>query len=268
MAAHAATLLGVESMVFSTKRKSPLYGAQYLHKPIPFMTPRGSVEVEYRLVGTAEQYRSKVYGPMWDGTVSPEDLAESHQAWDIRATYDRLWEVYSEHINDLSLDPGTVHRMMDMMGDEVDLWVNTIPMPALCSQGHAFGSIKVWAAGDAPDLGIDIGSTFRAQPNSVVCNGNGAPAWYRLSNIYGHTTVEWPGDIRPPVRTASEVTKPTSTTCTCFPRMMRVGRYGSWEKGVLSHTAFDKVYGRLEDMISGKAAKEGQGVDTPLPGVW
>jgi len=41
MSAHAA-MVATESeadlAIFSTKRKSPLYGAQYLHQPIPFVS--------------------------------------------------------------------------------------------------------------------------------------------------------------------------------------------------------------------------------------
>jgi hypothetical protein len=109
--------------------------------------------------------------------------------------------------------------------------------------GHQFKHAKIWAAGDAPDLGIRI--PYNCPANSAVLNGEPdghGPAWYRISNIFGHKTVEWPGRIeKPPVKTVSQVIKPLNTNCDCHPGMVRVGRYGSWTKGALVHQVFNQV---------------------------
>src|SRR4051812_44452720 len=78
--------------IVSRKGKSALYGGQYLHQPIPVLTQGDPITVGYTLRGSSDDYRLKVYGPMWSGSVSPEDLEGEHTAWDIRATYDELWE--------------------------------------------------------------------------------------------------------------------------------------------------------------------------------
>lgn len=239
MAAHAAAIQGCEVVIFSRKVKSPIYGAQYLHSPIPYVTNlEHVVKVNYSFTGTADQYRSKVYGQSWIGLVSPEDLTEPHDAWDLRATYDHLWRLYHKYINSMEIDQFNFTVIQET---EVSLIVNSVPREALCLGGHYFGASEIWAAGDAPDLGIKI--PYNCPENTVLCNGEREPAWYRLSNIYGHKTVEWPGSIesKPPIQTCSKVRKPTWTDCKCWldeSRLLHVGRYGRWEKGYLSHEAF------------------------------
>lgn len=250
MAAHAASRLDADVAVFSKKRKSRLFGAQYLHKPIPDVTNREDfVTVEYMLRGDVEDYRRKVYGRMWDGTVSPEDYADDHMAWDIRSTYDLLWDAYGQFVNDGDVDAAVVAGLIN--DSEFDLVVNTIPLPALCHQGHIFRGTEIVAAGDAPELGIDVGTIYHCPPNTVQCNGEDHPSWYRISRIFDHTTVEWPAGTKPPIGSSQTVTKPTSHNCDCwkrYPKFMSVGRYGSWTKGVLSHSAYDQVMERMENV--------------------
>jgi hypothetical protein len=251
MAAHAVKMSGFDVMILSNRVKSPLYGAQYLHAPIPGITDRDAhVTIDYLLRGSVSDYRRKVYGRNWDGTVSPEDLSEPHSAWDIRATYDRLWERYRDRIQDMEIDPAGVHFLQQ--DPDISLVINTIPLSKLCHQGHTFRAQEIVAAGDAPQLGIDVGSIYHCPPDTVICNGEEMPTWYRISRIFGHTTVEWPSAIKPPIGTASKVLKPTAHNCDCWPDMLKVGRYGSWTKGVLSNSAFNKVMERIED---GEAAQ-------------
>ena len=55
-------------------------------------------------------------------------------------------------------------------------------------------------------------------------------------------TVEWPHRSKPPLPGVAEVVKPIYSTCTCYTntkyRFVKVGRYGVWSKGVLSHQAY------------------------------
>lgn len=232
--------LGLNGRIFSRKQKSSLYGAQYLHRPIPGVTPGDGQMVHYRMLGDTDGYRRKVYGRLWDGKVSPEDLGEDHLAWDIRATYDELWNRWKGFINDVDLDPVWLHRFLE---PEV-LKINTVPLDSLCYQEHAFGFTEIIAAGDAPDLGIKI--PYGCEPFTVKCNGDEAPAWYRISNVFGHKTVEWPGSISAvPINSAARVRKPTTHNCDCWPSMMCVGRYGAWKKGVLSHSAYFDTYQKI-----------------------
>jgi hypothetical protein len=249
-AAEQATPYGesVEIGIVSRKQKSALYGAQYLHSPIPYMTSTTARSVSYVLRGgTPLDYRLKVYGNGWSGTVSPEDMERNHLAWDIRATYDNLWAKWEHAVSDLDVTP---YGLKQILGDlKPDLMVNTIPRPSLCESGHFFGSTEVWAAGDAPDLGIDIGKMYDCPDEHIICEAGDNSAWYRKSRVFGHTTVEWPGYIeRVPVRTASRVVKPLNTNCDCWPNILHLGRYGMWAKGVLSDSAFVHAHSHMVNL--------------------
>lgn len=230
--------------ILSMGEKSSLYGAQYLHAPIPYYTDEEDyVRVKYQMWGTAAEYRRKVYGALWDGSVSPEDLAAEHSAWDIRETYDRLWEDFGPMVGQAKIDYAGLKILSAGQSGfgQFDLIINTIPRPAICIEGHQFRSVQIIAAGDAPKLGIKIPYGKGLNENSVICNGNDHPSWYRLSNIFGHKTVEWADGTPVPLPNVAEVSKPISTNCDCWPDILHVGRYGKWEKGVLTHHAYEEV---------------------------
>lgn len=239
MSAHAAIMLGYDVVVHSKKRKSEMFGAQYLHRPIPgISTDDHRFEIDYVLQGSEEDYRKKVYGPNWDGSVSPEDLVGSHDGWDIRAAYDILWKQYANLIVEQEFKgPEDVRKLIDEHS-VMDMWASTIPARVLCAspQMHAFSAQDVWAIGDAPERGVFC--PVQVADETVVCNGESAPGWYRASRILGYGTAEWAGEHKPPIEGVSKVVKPLATTCDCFPEIHRLGRYGKWTKGVLSHEAF------------------------------
>jgi hypothetical protein len=241
-AAHAAECAGADVEIIGRKRKSEMFGAQYLHAPIPEVND-GDVpfRVTYRLRGTVEGYRDKVYGPGFREDVSPEALEPDHDGWNIRAAYDLLWMHYQGRIVDQTFDnPGQLH---DMIGARTDVghWVSSIPAPLLCSSNmHGFQAQQVWALGDAPERGQF--SPITTALNEVVCSGEKETSWYRCANILGYNTVEWPNGKKPPIEGVTDVLKPTGTNCDCLPMVHRIGRYGKWTKGVLSHSAFFETY--------------------------
>lgn len=237
---------GADIAIISNGGRSSLYGAQYLHAPIPGYTnqtwPAAKRIVNYGMIGDPDDYRRKVYGPTWDGTVSPEDLEKTHYAWDIRQTYRALWDDFCDRISEVHMDPAGLRMLLDgrTAYGNVGLVINTIPRPMLCKEGHQFRSTSIWAAGEAPDLGIDL-DRFKCPEFTVICNGNETPSWYRVSNIFGHKTVEWPEYSKPPIPSVAAVAKPLKTNCDCFPEVLHVGRYGKWQKGVLTHHAYQEV---------------------------
>jgi hypothetical protein len=241
MAANAAVKAGAEVAILSKPRKSRMNGAQYLHEPpigMPNVTS-SMFSVDYETWGTPESYRFKVYGRQWDGTVSPEDLAQSHFAWDIRAAYDWLWDMYGGVVTDWEATPATLKWAIEK--NKPDLVVSTVPAPLLCAEGHQFSSAKIWST-DVCWLPAD-------RDNVVVCNGESSPSWYRGSRIQGWENTEWPSNVKPPVTPLWEVVKPLKTNCDCFPDVIRGGRYGNWTKGVLSHEVQNTVYSMVHDKI-------------------
>jgi hypothetical protein len=244
MAAHAAVTVGAEVDIYSNKRKSELYGCQYLHAPIPGMTDVPPVEVRYRLHGEVEAYRRKVYGDGYDGTVSPEDLLEKHDAWDIRRTYSNLWAEYQGRISQSVLNSDKMQEFVSISSH--DFIINSVPRGAIChNPSHKFPAEEVIALGDAPERGIFAPNY--SNNNEVICNGLDEPSWYRAAKVFGYATVEWPyaAKLDKAMLHASVVAKPLETDCDCYPGVIHVGRYGRWQKGVLSHTAFQQVLDAL-----------------------
>lgn len=253
-AAHGLVRNGWAVEIYSNARKSQLFGAQYLHEPIPGLTPDvDPVTVKYTLAGDVAGYREKVYG-INQVTTSVELLGREHNAWDIRATYDAAWDAYGHLINDHEVTPQFLGisrvdgpppppRTVIYL-TQFDVVINSIPLPRLCykTDMHQFHGIDVWAYGDAPARGQYV--PYRPAANTVECNGLPDTGWYRAANVYGQATVEWPQGRKPPLPGIASVTKPLYTTCDCYRNggypvnWVNVGRYGSWTKGVLSHHAY------------------------------
>lgn len=240
VAAHAAYQAGHDPAVFSKKRKSFIHGAQYLHAPIEGINPIGSpMKIRYVMQGEPEGYLKKVYGSKWDGSISDDLRDQEHLAWDIRAAYSWLWMHYSPYIFDQEFSADTFGNFYDDLIRCFDLVINTIPRSALCVAGHFFKSTSIWALGDAPEHGQFV--PMDCNLGDVIYNGLSEPSWYRLSNIFGYKTVEWPNHGKPPVEGVSKVEKPISHNCDCWPELRHTGRFGAWNKHKMVHNSYDDV---------------------------
>jgi hypothetical protein len=245
-AAHAVEEGGADLTIFSKARKSFMRGAQYLHRPIPGLSGE-PFAVDYELWGDVDGYRQKVYGDMGDVLVSPETLVGTANAWDIREAYDAAWDRYSRKVVDIDFaEIGDSGAFFTELARTYDLVISTIPAPVLCGRNteHKFYSQKVWVTEglksyNDPEF-FTPGGELR--DNLVVCSGDPDDWWYRQSRIHGWENTEFPHDRKPRVAEpfkVHEVEKPLRHTCTCHPEIVRMGRYGKWQKGVLSHEAFE-----------------------------
>lgn len=242
LAAHACALAGVDFIVLSRKEPSKLYGAQFLDKSIPGI-PAPQQQIDISLNGSLNGYRKKVYGPDYTGPVSPQEFVGKRTAHDIRTVYRQLWAMYSESVKDIEFDKNNYRQLAEtMVAEGIDVF-SSIPAEAICvDPEHSFDARLIYAIGDAPDLGIRC--PIRVPPGHFIYSGQDWTGWYRAANVFEHCTVEWParkGLKKPPLANITAVRKPLSTNCTCYPNVHRIGRYGEWKKGVLSHSAFDKM---------------------------
>ncbi len=241
--AHAYTVAGHAIQVISNKARSPIAGTQYLSAPIKGVTPENPVAiVEYITRGTHQQYRDKVYTKVKNdavlGPVSPAALPQEQPAWDMRVAYDHLWRMYEEDILDMPIRGSVVAEMRSSPAFRgANLVVSTIPAPALCiNPQHYFYSQPVYIApgymGSIPD-------------NTVICNGESTPSWYRTSRVFGHGYTEWPDRKKPPVTAVRRVEKPIATNCDCWQNVNqpinRVGRFGAWKKGILIGDVYNEA---------------------------
>ena len=230
--------------------KSKLGGAQFLHMPIPGINDvdKPDTEVRYILCGTTEGYRRKVYGddpaiPF----VSMENVKHDQlqRAWNLQATYDSMWEALVDDttVNVESIGPQWVDNALEK--DWFEVILSTIPAPALCrsaagldGQPHIFISQQVQIATTCilPNL----------PDNHVVYDGTPDHSWYRTSRLFGVGGTEWSG-ITPPYGNLIKANKPLRTNCTCYKgKVVRLGRNGTWTKGVLTHHAFLGAYDALQ----------------------
>lgn len=250
LAALAGIEAGLDVVVFTAPgddgkpRKSELFGCQYLHSPIPFYAEGPGTPIDYRLVGgTSDEYRRKVYGEGWDGSVSVDEYgpAQPHRAWDLRSAYDALWGSLMTKgiISATELSPRNVAPFYN---DRQGVVISTIPAPALClhPEEHKFITQEVWAMGSTPWRSLP----YEPTANTVECNAADAPRWYRAASVFGHSTLEWPGGPKPPIAGIAAVSKPLGTDCDCWTggrRWHKMGRYGAWQKGVLVHQVYEQA---------------------------
>jgi hypothetical protein len=252
-AAHALRQLNINFHIYSKHRRSEMFGAQYLHKPIDGLSEQPPVQVKYLLEGDADSYKEKVYAQELSRveSTSPQDLQGEHPAWDIREAYYKAYRRYSGQILQApNLQPSDVR--MILAGGLYEAVISTVPAPVICEKGHNFNSVEILAAGDAPERGVVVPGCFDCPPDTVICNGDPAELWYRQSNVFGQRTVEWPIEAswkrhldRPNHRIvegveAAIVKKPIDKDCDCFAGepLIRMGRYGKWQKGELAHQAY------------------------------
>lgn len=252
LAAQAAYERGYDPVIFSRPplgdrtgevAKSELHGCQYLHAPVPDPSFAGGAgtPVAYTIQGTAEGYRAKVYGPDARVQVSPDEYgnAHDHMAWDLRHVYDKLFARWQPKMRPMHITPEEVRIALGR-----GAWIrvlSTVPAPAICADpAHRFDVQPIWAMGqreDGPDL------PFPCPPNTVICNGDRHTGWYRIANVFGMKTVEWPEGRKPPFKGVVRVEKPLATNCDCHVKegLVRIGRFGKWQKGVLVHTAYTET---------------------------
>lgn len=242
LAAYACRQAGYEVQIFSRKVRSPIHGAQFIGElPAGIEAPGQQITIE--LLGTADEYRRKVYGPDYDGPVSPMKFVGTRMAYDLRVLYNRLWGMFSESVVDAAFTAKTFGPAVTTMARGFELVFSSIPLDMICeNREHEFTSQQIFAIGDAPGLGVRC--PIRVPANSIVYSGNDLTGWYRAADIFGHRTAEWPaheGARKPPLGNIARIRKPLSTNCTCHPGVIRVGRYGEWKKGVLSIDAYKRA---------------------------
>ena len=269
-AAHACAEAKIRFDIFSKKRKSELFGSQYLHEPVPgIMDYTEGEQVRYVNIGTPEQYRRKTHGKYWDGIIAPEDFETEHIAWNIREAYDRLWRAYADQIHDYEIstrfdaegkiDFDRKHPYWrvayDLDINDYDLVVSTVPRNIWATEREEYIYSTGWALGDAPEKGIFV--PIQATDMTIECNGDPGVPYNRLSKVFGYTTMEWPAHSPKPDG-ASMLIKPLKYKKPILDvnpaddeRWLHVGRYGQWQKGIVTTDAYKSVSRQLAKLLRG-----------------
>lgn len=231
LSAWAATQAGHRVKIYSIKQKALMPGAIYVHDPIPGLESAGPTcvkTIRYIKLGTRQGYARKVYGDpnapcSWD-----KFLEGDHAGCAVGPMYDELWGMFDHLIEHRSIGPQDVPPIQD----EADIVISTIPLPVICmDEEHAFLQKRIWVRNLAHGITAQYGD------NCIVYNGDQNVGYYRASLIAGEGSTEFGYQVH----NAQEGRKPLSTDCTCHPGVVRAGRYGKWERGVLVHHAYRQV---------------------------
>jgi hypothetical protein len=239
---------GVQPTIFSIAQKSHISGAQYLHTSVTELTstePDGTVE--FRRVGNQVGYAQKVYGNMFAPT-SWKLFKGIVPAWSLSAAYDELWKLYSPDIVDGEIDPDFVHEIVGGF----DLVISTVPLPEICEDPdtHNFSKATIRIVEAHPEF-------VEGDDNIVTYSGVQSVPWYRHSVLFGHEFWEFPYGAKIPERFLEAEhefliktgIKPTVNNCTCHPNVLRAGRFGKWQKGVLTHHAGLEAYHAVHKLL-------------------
>lgn len=249
LAAHAVEQLGGEPVIVSVKVRSRFQGAQYLHVPISGLTGDPDGVIYTHKSGSKAGYAKKVYGDprakcSWD--LQPEE----REAWDLRALYDRLWQRFQSRIVDRKLDWDDLNDICERVRDgHYALAISTLPAIQSCHQkrercgDHEFQWESMWTIDFAPPEVAD---------NTVLYSGDLDCDWYRSSRVFGHACTEFsnhrpitggayltPEEIKPAqIFTPKKGIKVQGSNCNCWSDIKRVGRFGTWRQGYLTHHAY------------------------------
>lgn len=233
-AAHAAISLGHDVRIFSGKKTYIIKSHRsLLQLPIPQAYGRGFT-VDYQMIGRPEEFRAKG-GRREDAVVSTESRWSLEQAFDVvNRLYGHLVLPWDESV--------------DWIPETFDKIVSSVSAKSLCRDpSHEFEGDLVFFNYSAPSrLGdrdnIVLASGSSVQPWTVACRVEGAEyTEYPLSVLQDSPMATVFGD-----RAVHQDVVPKSTTCDCYPHIIRIGPLGRWDGGV----SYDNGYYRTKKELS------------------
>lgn len=250
LAAHALATLGAPFLIFSIKKKSEIYGAQYIQSPIPgvadIQQPDGYIRTI--LLGNKENYAKRVYGDPAEATSWPEFPPDPEPAWDLRRVYDALWDEYHGAIIDQEISSEDVFDMEARF----PVVVSTIPKWRICTDAgsHDFRSMNIYVRHVMEYTGLP--DFFDREDNVVIYNGTDKGEWYRTAQIFGHQSTEYvyhPG-IERALPNGWSGYKVLGNSCDCHPNITFTGRLGTWRRGILTHMAFSAAVEAYQERMA------------------
>jgi hypothetical protein len=230
LTAHTLTTMGCEQdniNIYSfQKNKSPIGGAQFLHAPLNDWEPADAM-IEFERLGKPQVYAEKVYGRRSMPTSWSDYEMGKVPAWNLERIYSTLWERWEEHIGVLHVTPTTIDAFRNYWRT-----FSTIPPQEYCSKHHRHTEARIKISFDDDVEGENV----------VRYSGEPRHAWYRESRIFGHGFREYGADTKLKSNEWHvEGKKPLNNECTCSPWVIRIGRFGLWDRKVLLHHVPDQV---------------------------
>lgn len=251
LTALAVELEGHKPYIISKGEKSPMFGAMYLHRAIPKITnEEPDFHITIDKIGTRQGYARNVYGDP-NAPVSWDVIADGeHPAWNLPLAYNKLWDHFLPNIHKMNIQ----QHSLQVIQARWELVFSTIPLNTICYMEHEFDSQPIWVS-HGPTKGPDKDNNLM-QYNGLRPEEAGIGFdWYRYSQINGYSAWEFShqpdwwldADIS---RERTNGYKPITSNCTCWPGLVRLGRFGTFRKGVLTHDAFEGAMNVLQNFQS------------------
>lgn len=242
------------------KKPSEIRGAQFLHRPIFGGEEKPDAVVSVARLGSAPGYAKKVYGDERMPTSFTNGEVEI-DAWSLVRSYERLWEEFFPSIEEMTIEVRAFRELVE--SEEYDEIISTIPPQSYCSNPvHEFKAVSILLSDEPLDDLI--------AENVILYSGRPEDSWYRMSNLFGEQGIEFGSegesfasdnindmpqselvdDIMSAIWTRKSIRigrKPMGTTCDCGfnpegkPNLLRVGRFGAWDRKVLLHQVQSQV---------------------------
>lgn len=243
-----AELVGKQSVkVYSKRVKSVITGAQFMHEKIGWYCDiNPDFHVNVIKVGTAEGYAENVYGDPTAPTSWDNFFPGTIVGWDMKKAYDRLWDKWKDRIQDITLTPEGINKIIELH----DMTFSTVPLRAICyNSEHAFRSqeVHIFHQSGESSLTEGVNDQDTMYYNGVAAGSGGHP-WYRFSQLNKYQSWEFSdeGAARgwsPYAQSGNlvKIVKPVDNDCDCYPMLFRIGRYGAWDKKILTHHVPNEV---------------------------
>jgi len=241
LAAETVQDMGHTVRIFSRKLKSPIAGAQFMHEPVSrYCTDTPDLQITVIKSGTPEGYAENVYNNSAAKTSWERFEEGTEYGWDMKRVYDKMWEYWDPFIVETELDHHTIRSLLERYNKVI----STLPLRWLCYDSkHQFKQQTVHIK-HGPSVGIIPGVNDH---DIMYYNGHipedGGKAWYRYSQLSRYSAWEYSEhnfmpkqlSMDPDSFTSIGISKPISTDCDCYDGLIRVGRYGEWDKEKLTH---------------------------------
>lgn len=227
---------GIDVDVIGAGGKSVIGGAQYLHEPIlnaeHVTEPEG--HIEFVKIGDRDGYAEKIY-PDASFQVSWDNYEGCQPAWALGPVYDILWGYFQDRLIHDTLEGMSLVKLHQT--GKYDIIFSSIPAHALCLGIHAFPRVSIKLVPWSPIEDLN---------NVVMYSGRESETWYRTSVIFGEAWSEYGGAAT--ARTESRLGfKPLGTNCDCHPYVVRIGRFGLWDRKILLHHVPHQVRAALKE---------------------
>jgi hypothetical protein len=244
LSALAVEQAGHKPWIVSLPFKSKMFGAMFLHRAIPEVTPRDpEFHVHIYRTGTREGYARNVYGDS-EASVSWDLMPNVIAAWSLPAAYDLLWDKYEDRIHEVRMGP---HELQALVSNFEGRVINSIPKHVVCFMPtiHKFDCLPISVV-HGPVKGFEENNVMHYNGANMVENRVTGPEWYRFSVIQQYAAWEY-RDIPSWEAIGTDYAispgvKVVGTDCDCWEDVLHVGRFGRWEKGVLTHHAYEAAW--------------------------